>query len=372
MRTLNDIDGHLQMNPSQLSTVFGDEASVLPGQPLSPVPRADAAQARAGRRPDPQSVWAMKGAAAYGASSASERLEVLDAMGVRCQLVLPRVRVALAAWHGLADGRDTLVERFNEFMAEWQKEDPRRLFGVGVVTMTKPSKTLAQIEAARRLGLRALLFPCFEAPGGFSPGGSQWDAVWKAVADANMTIVLHAGSEQRFLSAGWTPDHTAMGFSATPHMLRQKIDVATVDMFKLLTMSYGPQVFLSSLLVGGVLVRYPALRIAVAEFGASWLAPFVAMLDAHAEEFAGLGAGDARRPSELLLRCLRIAPSHWEPVEHFLIRDEMSRFYCFSTDFPHSEGGQQTLAVAESRLGELPREIVQGYFHDNASLIFER
>jgi predicted TIM-barrel fold metal-dependent hydrolase len=365
MKTLLDLDGHLQMDQMQLRELFGAQASVLPGMAVDPV--SDAPKPKSTFVP--ADVWKLKGSSAYGASNAAERIEILDAMGVAKQLVLPRVRVALAAWHGNRDAQHALVERFNEVMASWQQDAPSRLYGVGILTMDDPARTGDQVKAARRLGLRALLIPCFEPPAGCSPASEVWEPVWKAIADANIALILHAGSEQRFIPREWAPDNAEFGFSPESVDLKQRIDVATVDMFKLLTLHYGPQTFMTALMVGGVLTRFPSLRFAIAELGASWVEPYLNMLDATVDEFRDSLSVKSIRPSEIFVRQVRVTPSHWEPVERYLRNSKLASIYCFSTDFPHSEGGQQTLEVAEKRLADLPPDTINGYFRENAKLI---
>jgi predicted TIM-barrel fold metal-dependent hydrolase len=279
--------------------------------------------------------------------------------------------VALAAWKGDLVQRDPIARRFNELMGDWQRTNPERLRGVGILTMDDVKRSQQQIRMARNLGLRAMLVPCSVPPGGVSPGGMEWRPVWREMADAGMTVVLHAGSEQGFVDQAWSPSDCMPSPIDAEAQLKRKIDVATVDMFKLVSLHYGPQVFLSSLLLGGVFSEFRDLTVAVVELGAGWVAPYLAMLDARSREFGPLmgHTRDARSPSDVFVDQVRVTPYHWEPVEQLLADPKLHRLYAFSTDFPHSEGGHQTLAVAESRLSSLPKAVRDGYFSGNASLI---
>ncbi|MCU1640749.1 MAG: amidohydrolase protein [Nocardia sp.] len=368
MTVLFDLDSHLQMGAEEMVAVFGHAASVLPGAAAAVSRPADEVPTAA-PQVDPATVWQVKGSRAPGAAVAADRVSVLDAMGVGRQLVLPRVRVALAAWRGDEPAATGLVRRYNDFIADWQRPYPERLYGAGILTMRDPESAVAEAVRAAEAGLRAVLLPCVEPPGGRSPADPAWEPLWRTLSESGLAVILHAGSESGFVDSRWKPP-ADLGFTDRAEGVRDKIDVETVDLFKLITMQYGPQILLSSLVLGGVLERFPDLRFAVLELGADWVAPFVRMLDARVREFGSYS--DVRLtclPSEVLLRQLRVSPFHWEAVADYLADEELFPLYSFSTDFPHSEGGQQTYPIAERTLAHLPEPVRRSYFSESAGLI---
>jgi hypothetical protein len=62
----------------------------------------------------------------------------------------------------------------------------------------------------------------------------------------------------------------------------------------------------------------------------------------------------------------------FEPVdEYFRQYPHLSQSYCFSTDFPHVEGGREdTKSKQYEKLGALGGNEVDLYFSDNGELLF--
>jgi predicted TIM-barrel fold metal-dependent hydrolase len=118
------------------------------------------------------------------------------------------------------------------------------------------------------------------------------------------------------------------------------------------TIFHGAERFLSVLVLDGVLHRFPSLRGACIELGASWVPSMLDRLDhvvaiwARSEpHLAELG----RRPSEQAADQLRFTPYPFEDVGAF-IRQSDPRLYLFSTDYPHAEGGRDPIGRFDASL----------------------
>jgi hypothetical protein len=76
------------------------------------------------------------------------------------------------------------------------------------------------------------------------------------------------------------------------------------------------------------------------------------------------------KPSEYINRNVRVAPYDWEPIEMYFDRyPQIADTYCFSTDYPHSEGGKHVKRRLYERLAPLGEETVRKFFVENGNLL---
>jgi predicted TIM-barrel fold metal-dependent hydrolase len=274
--------------------------------------------------------------AALGAFNGAERGEVLDMLGFQRQVVFSsfcagklfgdpdhEVRIAGCAAH-------------NRSMAEFCAADPR-LIGVGLATLDEPTDTLALIDEARTLGLGALWIPA-SAPGGRSPGHADHDPVWARLADIGMPFILHVGSSPLMIANEWMNDGHSERLSARGR--------AEVIGSKDLMVIYHPiERFLATLILDGVLERFPTLTGAAVEVGAGWVPQMCRRLD-HAVDIWARSephlAEMKRKPSEQIDVQLRFTPYPFEDVGA-LVDESSPNLFMFSSDYPHAEGGRDPL-----------------------------
>jgi hypothetical protein len=69
-------------------------------------------------------------------------------------------------------------------------------------------------------------------------------------------------------------------------------------------------------------------------------------------------------------RNIRCTPFPTEPVDRYIDRYGLEGVYCFSTDFPHIEGGRDPVGKFLGSLGRLGDEVVEDFFVENAKLLF--
>jgi predicted TIM-barrel fold metal-dependent hydrolase len=120
---------------------------------------------------------------------------------------------------------------------------------------------------------------------------------------------------------------------------------------------------LNALIIDGVLMRYPSLRIGVIELGATWVPGWMRSLDSAHEAFrkneSRLQEMDLK-PSEYVQRQVRVTPYPHEDTG-WTIANAGDDVCMFSSDFPHVEGGRNPIARFErsmdaAGIGSVARE----------------
>ena len=133
---------------------------------------------------------------------------------------------------------------------------------------------------------------------------------------------------------------------------------------------FGPEVFISAMIMGGALERHPRLRIGVLEYMAGWIGPMAELLDQSVGFFRGaLDATAPLKPSEYINRQVRITPFFWEPIDLYIERYGLEDVYVFSTDYPHPEGGVETIPAMFASVSKLGDRAAQKFFISNGKAL---
>lgn len=91
-------------------------------------------------------------------------------------------------------------------------------------------------------------------------------------------------------------------------------------------------------------------------------------MDLYVEVFPGAAASRfPLRPSEYINRNVRVSPFSFEPVHRYFLDDpDLSDVFCYSSDYPHVEGGKWSMKKVREKLAGLDEEISDKYFRKNA------
>ena len=381
-----DLDSH-EMVPSNFwAEEFGDAGAVL--REMHGFALGDFAENTTNRddivaddQPITQeTVWEMKGPGAPGAIDFGRRLAVMDEMRVDRQLVYPSYGLCgmmfLFMPHAsLLFGFDPeevdrfalgsqIIREHNAWAARVTRSfDATRMRAVGI--LQPQPETLEQLmldtEQALSDGIRAFWLSGSQPLAGMSPGNAELDPFWKLVADAEAAVTLHIGTEQALVQ----PLPWLMGIPAFQPAHNSSLEFP-VQPFSSSILHFPPDLFLTSMILGGVFERHPNLRFGVIECAAQWVGPMAERLDMWAEEFSKRFNDLSLRPSEYLARNVRVTPFHFEPVDYYLERyPEMATVYAYSSDYPHREGGKHSDRTFYERLKGFDAETQERFFHSN-------
>jgi len=386
-----DVDSH-EMIPCHIwEQLYGEDVAPVIAM-LNASPRSTDNGLNTIARPDiaadeaeitSSSVWTAKGAAAPGAIDMDRRVEAMDAMGVDRSLVFPSfglVGIRLASSPELASAAMATdmdagearrlgllaMQIHNRWGADCAARDSaRRARPVGVLLSESLEQMLADLEALIEAGYRAVWIPTANPPAGTSPADPALDPFWRMAADANVSMLLHIGTDFNFpASTRWTANVPAF---ATPSAAAE----FPVSPFTGSTVNFASENFIAALVLGGVFERVPNLRFGAIEVGAGWLGPLAERLDMWASVFPKrLRDVINMRPSEYVNRNVRVTPFEFEPIDTYFERfPAVADCFCFSTDYPHVEGGLDTKARQAAALSRLGATVVEKFFLTNGDWI---
>jgi predicted TIM-barrel fold metal-dependent hydrolase len=132
----------------------------------------------------------------------------------------------------------------------------------------------------------------------------------------------------------------------------------------------APEVWLLSMVMGGVFERFPRLALGIIEVGAGWIGPVCERMDAHANLMAKVGRTFPMKPSEYVRRNVRVTPMWAEDLETMIDRYGLEEVYCYSSDYPHIEGSRDPVGKFRKWTDRLPQSYEPKFFIENAGILF--
>jgi predicted TIM-barrel fold metal-dependent hydrolase len=332
------------------------------------------------------SVWNKKGTSAPGAFDFQRRLAVMDEMGVHRQLVFPSFAIFASMlkianeftvynFLGLSGSLGEISElgsagldEYNDWAARTTVEHPDRLRCVAYIMDNGTVEDLVtQTEKLVAKGIRAINIPHGVPPGGVSPADPAMDDFWRLLEQHDIPLVTHVGNEQGLFATGvWKKAPAFKLGKVQSHELG-------LEPYSFATVHYTAAHFITVLILGGVLERFPRLRIGMIEQGSSWLGPTAQSLDMWARDVysARLAPFISELPSVYVNRNVRVTPfNEFEPIDQDFRRyPHLADSYCYSTDYPHVEGGKESKLLLHQKLAPLGDEVVEKFFVRNAELL---
>lgn len=285
---------------------------------------------------------------APGSFLREDRPAALDLLGFRTQMVFNTF------WSGylcrLEQGDDVnlaygAARAHNRALTDFCAVDPRLLATLYVPLMDF-ERSAAMAEEAIAMGASALLVPS-ACPRHHSPSHVALDPVWARAEEAGIPIVFHVGGGGQLLH----PMYFENGRPQVKDFHGGDENFRSVDY---MAIPAPVMQTLATLIIDGVLERFPRLKWGVIEQGASWLPSFMRYLDSAYEAFARHEErlqSLSLRPSEYVRRQIRVTPYPTEDAG-WIMREAGSEMLLFSSDFPHVEGGRNPIKRFEASLAD--------------------
>jgi predicted TIM-barrel fold metal-dependent hydrolase len=193
-------------------------------------------------------------------------------------------------------------------------------------------------------------------PGGYrSPFDHVYEAFWGLANDAGVTVATHSGVEgYDALVQMWEPGGGESSLFRSP--LRG-----------IVTKGRAVSDFYAAALCHKLFERFPRLRMASVENGASWAPDLLHRLDDAANRNPGYFE---HHPREVFGEHVWITP-FWEDRVDELIGDVRADRLLLGSDWPHAEGTRQPLDFLHESLDALPEDDVRRIGRDNALGLLE-
>lgn len=365
-----DCDAHLYLEPDDMAELVGDIGAGFVLEFLRKYAGSEQdVKARGQARSD---LLGIKGISAHGAIDAPGRVEAMDGMGIRAQLLFPNT--ALRELRLQTAAARAVCRRYNDYVVDWTHQTGDRARAVCQINMSDVGWAIAELERVLKLGARGVLLSCAAAPGGVSPANNVWDPFWAMLEEANVPAFLHIASGGVLTSDADDPIIPPREFADATGLKAAFKDRSGAEEalgpFYFVISHMAPEVWLISMVMGKVFERFPRLRFGVIEVGASWVGPMCERMDLHAKLMAKVGITYTLKPSEFVQRNVRVTPFWHEDVNQMVERHGLKEVYCFSTDYPHVEGSRDPIGKFRKTIDRLGADYEEAFFCENGNLLF--
>ena len=220
-----------------------------------------------------------------GMTDPKARLEDMDLEGIDVTIMFPGG--AGEEWAGLDRGfAVALCRTLNDARAEFTRYEPKRLKSVAKLPMIDPEAAAAELRrAVTELGMVGMVTTQHVREKNLDH--PSFDVVWKTAEELGVAVCIHGG--------GQAIDQVPIGVDRWKTRLE-------VHAF---THPVGQMMAVMAFTVGGILHRFPKLRVAFLEANVGWLPFWLDRLDEHWELTPEQAPAIDRKPSEYFLsgRC---------------------------------------------------------------------
>jgi uncharacterized protein len=234
-----------------------------------------------------------------------------------------------------------------------------RLLPVGYVALADLERAGQQAGEAIAMGCKALMIAS-ACPRHHSPSHIGLDRVWAQAEEAGVPIVMHVGGAGPLLS----PMYFRNGLPPVPDFHGGAENFRSVDY---MAIPVNPAQTMATLILDGVLDRFPRLQWGIIEQGASWAPGWMRYLDSAFESFRKNEdrlKALSMRPSDFVRRQVKITPYPGED-SGWVIRNTGPTVCLFSSDYPHVEGGRNPLKRFANALEGCTEEELEGFYAGN-------
>ena len=253
--------------------------------------------------------------------TAENRIKVLDKERVQAAVLFPSATTI--ATYLDSEFADAMVRAHNSWMSDYVKPYPDRLFFAAPVSINDAGTAIAEARrAVNELGSVAIMIKPNPTEGR-TLDRSEYDTFYSAVQELGVPLILHEST-----GCGETMGGDRYGGIMDPpsYVYNHIISHAFEQMFGAM-----------SIIAGGVLERFPLLRVGFFEAGCSWVPYWLARLDEHYHH-PKLGpylGGLTMKPSEYFDRQCFVTCDPGDHTIPLAIQGIGSHKIMFSTDYPH-------------------------------------
>jgi predicted TIM-barrel fold metal-dependent hydrolase len=241
---------------------------------------------------------------------------------------------------------------YNEWLADFCKHAPDRFIGLASLTPFDLNAAVAEVRRAAKLGLTSLEFATsVDMVPLYDP---HWEPLWQAVNETGMAMHFHTTGGRNVAPR----DHL-------PLRAQRAAAAVSITGFQLITSQ-----FLMGMIYGGVLERYPKIRVVLGESGIGWIPYILDRMDYEYEDQFHRDLGLSMKPSDYWRRQCR-ATFQVDEVGVELLHRMGEETIMWGSDFPHPDGvWPDSQDYIKKQFGHLPERVRNKIVCENAMAFY--
>ena len=279
-----------------------------------------------------------------GAFDPAKRMEELAIDDIEQAVVYPTQMLGISSIQD-QDFAEAQAMAYNRWVAEYCSYSPTRLFGVAAIPQLEIDRAVAMLDSVRDLGLVGVFLRPNPSVEGTWLCDPMYDPLWAKLQDLDLAVGLHPflvpdmPGAIRSLGLG---SFVAPGAKPNPNSEEPGADtfgLKNIFFSQALGNPFDMQIAIAMMICGGVLERFPRLKLIFLEANGGWIVPFLERLDHHYEIFRWEVPGMKMKPSEYFRRQCWIS---FDPDESTLRMTAESPLVgadriIWASDYPHPD-----------------------------------
>ncbi|HEY2106696.1 MAG TPA: amidohydrolase family protein [Candidatus Binataceae bacterium] len=311
-----------------------------------------------------------------GAYDPHARVKELDLMGIDQVLVIPTMLVNAFPFIRNAEGAHGLARAYNNWARDWCDTAPDRLYPSALLPIQNTDLALKELERVLTMNFPVVLMrpidangnypnrllPSMERSAGAGAFGIMMDPLLRAIEESGVVLGIHTFPSP--LAMGIDPIDNAR--SPGDYVERSGRGTGRVVVSSTFSFILEATVWLSQVLLSGLLDRYPRLKMAIFESNATWLPSLLNHCDRLFKLYANERRSGARRlPSQAFYEQCMIS---FEAEEDMVFRqyENFENVGVWASDVYHPDAAEAWEAIAHMRQAEVPVSVQEKLMGGNA------
>jgi predicted TIM-barrel fold metal-dependent hydrolase len=286
------------------------------------------------------------------------RIEDQDRDGVSAEVLYTSLGMSL---FGLEDTelQAACFRGYNDWVSEFCSYDLKRFIGIALISLADVEQGAQELRRVARAGLRGAMI-WGAAPTDKPFWHTLYDPFWAAAQELSMPLSLHV-----ITGAAGTSGRLA-------HPERREVRLKGASrLTRYMKLPLDAQASFTDMILGGVLMRFPRLKLVSAENDSGWIAHYMYRLDHAFEKFGDfLETGLDLKPSDYIRRQLwatfqddPIGPLTWQ----YFGEDK----FMWASDYPHTDSTfPHSREVIERDFANIPEAVKRKIVCDNAAGLY--
>jgi uncharacterized protein len=280
----------------------------------------------------------------------AERIKDQDIDGVVAEVMYPTLGMFQLKVRDL-ELQNACIKVYNTWAAEFCSYDPKRFLGISLISLEDVAQGVAELERCAKLGHKGAMI-CVLAPEGRPYHSPEYDPFWRAAAERDMPLTLHTGTaapgsiEPRNLFVSERPGQWLLGYC-------------------------GFQFSLTQFIFGGVLDRFPKLKIVSVENDVMWFRHFLYRADRALEHYSSYMAKPlSRKPSEYI-RNQVFATFERDPMSAQEYQEFGASNFMWASDYPHGVSTwPHSKDIIQKNFAHVPADVTHKIVFENAANLY--
>jgi predicted TIM-barrel fold metal-dependent hydrolase len=290
-----------------------------------------------------------------GGANPKDRLTAMDEDKVDIAYLYPSQILSVVPALSSSAFALAMCQAYNDWLYDFCSADLKRLRPVALVPQQDTVLAVEEMERARKRGFSSVMLRP-NPINGMNIDHPSYDRIWAAAQDLNMAIGIHEGWGMNIPEAGVDRCHTMLQGHIVCHPFEHMLACLLM-------------------ITGGIMERFPKMRVGFMESGAGWAPYWLIRMDEHFEKLAHQPSLHTpklkERPSETFKRQCYLGVEPDDEMIPYMIERGLEDTLIFSSDFPHFDAIFPGSVDAMAKRQDMSDQAKRKALHDNSVRFYD-